>query len=259
MIPVLKVNNLSIVLNKDKETKTILDNISFEVDKGKKLAIIGESGSGKTITALSILNLLPKNFTVMKGEITFNGVNLLNLAQQEMQKIRGKKIAMIFQEPLSSLNPLLTAGYQIYETLLTHNNISQKEAKNQSIILLEKVGFDNPEEIYSKYPHQLSGGMRQRIVIAIGISNNPDILIADEPTSSLDISSESEIIDLLKAFNRNDGMSIIFITHDLRLAKNFVDDIVVMYDSRIVEKGSTEEIFNNPKHQYTRELVSSCY
>jgi ABC-type dipeptide/oligopeptide/nickel transport system ATPase component len=259
MIPVLKVNNLSVILKKEKETKTILDNVHFEVDKGKKLAIIGESGSGKTITALSILNLLPKNFEIMKGEIIFNGVNLLNLAQPEMQKIRGKKIAMIFQEPLSSLNPLLTVGYQIYETLLTHNNISQKEAKSQSINLLKKVGFDNLEEIYSKYPHQLSGGMRQRIVIAIGISNNPDILIADEPTSSLDITSESEIIILLKSLNKNENMAIIFITHDLRLAKDFVDDIIVMYNSEVVEQGSVNEIFENPKHQYTKELLSSCY
>jgi ABC-type dipeptide/oligopeptide/nickel transport system ATPase component len=255
MNPILEVKNLSVVIDKENEKKVILDNINFKIDKGEKLAIIGESGSGKTMTALSIINLLPKNFKITNGEILFCGSNLLDLSAPEIQKIRGKKISMIFQEPLSSLNPMLTAGFQICETILSHNNISKANARESSINLLKKVGFDRPDDIYSMYPHQLSGGMRQRIMIAIGISNNPEILIADELTSSLDVSSQSDILELLKMLNKNDKITIIFITHDLKLAEDFADNIVVMYNSNIVETGGTKEIFMNPKHEYTKELV----
>jgi len=222
------------------------------------LGIVGESGSGKSISSLAILGLLPKKISkISSGHIIYNNEDLTQLSSKAFKNIRGKKIAMIFQEPMSSLNPSMTCGKQVQEILLQHTSLSKKEAENETILLFEKVKLPQVKETYNKYPHEISGGQKQRVMIAMAIACKPDILIADEPTTALDVTVQKEIIKLLKALQKETKMSIIFITHDLALISEIATSVLVMYKGNIVEKGTVQQIFNNPQHNYTKALIGS--
>ncbi len=254
MEKIISINNLSIAFNKYAE---VVKNVNIDVLKGKTTAIVGESGSGKTLSALSILNLLPNGAKIKAGEIKYNNKNLLNLSQKEIQNIRGNKISTIFQEPMTSLNPLHTINRQIEEIITTHKSISKKEAKKRTIKLLNEVGLNDISSRPKIYPYELSGGQRQRAMIAMSIANEPDLLIADEPTTALDVTIQLQILELLQNIQRKMGMSLIFISHDLSVVKKLSDYIYVMKDGKIIEFGTSEKIFHNPRHEYTKELVSS--
>ena len=254
MEKIVSINNLSINFNKNTE---VVKNINIDIMKGKTTAIVGESGSGKTLSALSILKLLPNGAEIKTGEIIFNKQNLLHLNKKEIQNIRGNKISTIFQEPMTSLNPLHTINKQIEEIILTHNSLSKKEAKNKTIKLLNEVGLSNISERPKIYPYELSGGQRQRAMIAMSIANHPELLIADEPTTALDVTIQLQILDLLQSIQKKMGMSLIFISHDLSVVKKLSDYIYVMKNGKIIEFGTKDKIFNNPKHEYTKELVST--
>ncbi len=254
MEKIISINNLSIAFN---EYTEVVKNVNIDVVKGKTTAIVGESGSGKTLSALSILKLLPNGAKIKTGKIEYNNKNLLNLSQKEIQNIRGNKISTIFQEPMTSLNPLHTINKQIEEIITTHNMISKKEAKKRTIKLLDEVGLNNISSRPKIYPYELSGGQRQRAMIAMSIANEPDLLIADEPTTALDVTIQLQILDLLQNIQRKMGMSLIFISHDLSVVKKLSDYIYVMKDGKIIEFGTKEKIFNDPKHRYTKELVSN--
>ena len=256
MLPILKVQNLSISFNSNEEMNTVVSNISFELINQKILGIVGESGSGKSVTSLAILGLLSKNSTV-EGSILFNDENLKNLSEREFQKIRGNKISMIFQEPMSSLNPSLTCGFQVQEILLQHKEITKKAAKIEVIELFNKVKLPRATTIFNQYPHQLSGGQKQRVMIAMAIACKPQILIADEPTTALDVTVQKEIIELLKELQIETQMSIIFITHDLALVSEIADEVLVMYQGKIVEQGTAEQVFKFPSQDYTKALINS--
>lgn len=256
MEPILKVQNLSISFDSGNEQNKVVNQVSFELNSQQILGIVGESGSGKSVTSLAILGLLPKNATIT-GTILFNNINLQSTSEKEFQKIRGNKISMIFQEPMSSLNPSLTCGYQVQEILLQHKKLSKKEAKKQVIELFHKVRLPRAETMYSQYPHQLSGGQKQRVMIAMAIACKPQILIADEPTTALDVTVQKEIIELLKALQQETEMSIIFITHDLALVSEIADTVLVMYQGEIVEQGNVTQVFKNPVHNYTKALINS--
>ena len=235
-----------------------IDDISYKIEKGKTLGVVGESGCGKSVTSLSIMGLLENPGRVTKGKIIFQGTDLVGLSDQEMRKVRGKKAAMIFQEPMTALNPVLTIGYQIDEQLLQHNKkMSKSEAKERSIELLDLVGIPAPKQRYSNYPHQLSGGMRQRALIAMALSCNPDFLIADEPTTALDVTIQAQILDLIQSLQDQFNMAVQFITHDLGVISEVADDILVMYAGRVCEKAPAEEIFKQPRHPYTAALLQS--
>jgi len=250
---IISTKNLSISFEKN---INVVDSVSFDIPKGETVALVGESGSGKTITALSILKLLPKSAYYPKGEILFNNENILNHSDYEMQKIRGKEISAIFQEPMSSLNPLHTIDKQISEILFTHSRISKKDAEKKTIELLNEVGLDDVAKRSKTYSYELSGGQRQRVMIAMSIANNPDLLIADEPTTALDVTVQIQILNLLKKLQQKLNMSILFISHDLTVVKHMADKICVMKNGKIVEKNTKEQIFNNPQHNYTKELIS---
>ena len=252
-MPILSVKNLSISISEI----PILKNISFELKKNKILGIVGESGSGKSITALSIINLFNSKNVVKTGSINFNGKAINSLNFIDFEKIRGNDISIIFQEPMSSLNPSMKCGEQIIEVILNHRSINKKSAKKKVYKLLEKVQLTDPETFYNKYPHQLSGGQQQRIMIAMAISCNPKILIADEPTTSLDGIVKKEIIHLLKSIQKETKMSIIFISHDLQLVSNIAENVLVLNQGEIEEMGSSNQIFNTPKKQYTKLLLNS--
>lgn len=232
--------------------------VNFFLKEGETLAIVGESGSGKSVATKAITQLLnAKNTHINSGEIIFNGVDLLKKKEKEMMKIRGKEIAMIFQDPMTSLNPTITVEKQIAESLETHRGMGKKEARQEAISMMKKVGIDNAEERAKQYPHQFSGGMRQRVMIAIALACNPKILIADEPTTALDVTIQAQILDLMKELKSEYNTSIIFITHDLGVVANIADRVAVMYAGRIVEVGTAEEIFYNPQHPYTWGLMAS--
>ncbi len=232
--------------------------VNFEVSKGETLAIVGESGSGKSVTTKSIMRLLPESSSEFKnGEILFDGKDLLKLPEKDMRKIRGKEISMIFQDPMTSLNPTMKIGNQIMEPLLKHQKLSKTEAFKKSVELLELVGMPQPELRMKQYPHQFSGGQRQRIVIAISLACNPKLLIADEPTTALDVTIQAQILELMKDLQKKIDTSIIFITHDLGVVANVADRVAVMYGGQIVEVGTVDEIFYNPQHPYTWGLLSS--
>jgi len=255
---ILEVNNLSIAFESYKESNQVLFDVSYQLKKNEILGIVGESGSGKSVSSLAILGLLPKKQTKFtSGEIKYLGNDLLAYSNSDFQQLRGNKIAMIFQEPMTSLNPSITCGRQVIEVLERHLKLSSKEAKLEVLSLFEKVKLPNPEEIYNKYPHQISGGQKQRVMIAMAIACKPDVLIADEPTTALDVTVQKEIIALLKYIQQETKMSIIFISHDLALVSEISDNIVVMYKGKIVEKGSVSEVFNNPKNEYTKALINS--
>jgi peptide/nickel transport system ATP-binding protein len=255
---ILEVNNLSIAFDSHQENNKVVHNVSYQLKKNEILGIVGESGSGKSVSSLAVLGLLPKKQTIFpSGEITFNGKNLLKYSNNEFQELRGNKIAMIFQEPMTSLNPSLTCGKQVAEVLERHLKLSKKEAKVEVLSLFEKVRLPHVEQMYDKYPHQISGGQKQRVMIAMAIACKPDVLIADEPTTALDVTVQKEIISLLKSLQVETGMSIIFISHDLALVSEISDTIVVMYKGKVVENGTVSEVFNNSKNDYTKALINS--
>ena len=253
---VLSVKNLSISFKNNSDSKTVLINSNFKIKRGTTLSLVGESGSGKSITSLALVSLLPLNASIV-GSINFNGEELIGLSEIELQKIRGNKISFIFQEPMSSLNPLHTIEKQIGESLSFHQNLSGVEKTQKVVELLEKVKIPNAHTRLKDYPHQLSGGQKQRVMIAIALANKPDLLIADEPTTSLDVTIEKEIIDLLMEIKSTEKMSIIFITHNLRIVKQISDTVCVMQNGKIIEQGSTQEIFESPKSNYTKKLLNS--
>lgn len=252
----LSVQNLSISFNSNNEKNTVVQQVSFELQPEKILGIVGESGSGKSVTSLAILGLLGKNAEV-EGTILFNETDLSKISDKKFQQIRGNKISMIFQEPMSSLNPSLTCGFQVLEILKQHKNISKSEAKKTVIELFQKVKLPRAEVIFDQYPHQISGGQKQRVMIAMAIACKPQILIADEPTTALDVTVQKEIIELLKELQQETQMSIIFITHDLALVSEIADDVLVMYQGKIVEQGKATQVFKTPKHNYTKALINS--
>ena len=258
METILKVNNLRVSFStRDKEFEAVRG-ISFEVKKGETLGIVGESGSGKSVTARSIMRLLSSPPSFMKdGEIIFRGENLVNKTEKELEDIRGRDISMIFQDPMTSLNPTIRIGRQIAESLIKHQKLSKKEAKQSAIDLLKLVGIRNSEARYNQFPHEFSGGMRQRVMIAIALACRPSLLIADEPTTALDVTIQAQILNLMKDMQQQFGTSIILITHDLGVVAGMCDRVAVMKDGEIVETGTTEEIFENPKHPYTKKLLNA--
>ncbi|MEL0455212.1 ABC transporter ATP-binding protein [Flavobacteriaceae bacterium SZ-1-7] len=252
--PILEIENLVISFGENE----VIHGISYQLYQNEILGIVGESGSGKSVSSLAVLGLLPPKISkITSGKIVFNNEDLTKLPLKRFQNIRGNKLAMIFQEPMSSLNPSMTCGKQVEEILLAHTNITKQEAKAETIQLFEKVKLPNPERIHGAYPHEISGGQKQRVMIAMAISCKPDILIADEPTTALDVTVQKDIINLLKALQKETQMSIIFITHDLALISEIADRALVMYKGRIVEQGSVLEIFKNPQHNYTKALINS--
>jgi oligopeptide/dipeptide ABC transporter ATP-binding protein len=253
---VLEVNNLVTNFRTADGEVSAVRGISFSLNKGETLCIVGESGCGKSITALSIMGLLASN-AKSQGSIEFNGKNLLGLKHEEMRKIRGNDISMIFQEPMTALNPTFNIGFQLREPLIIHQKMSKKAAHQKGIELLRQVGIPAPEKRMNQYPHELSGGMRQRVMIAIALACNPQLLIADEPTTALDVTIQAQILDLLNDLKEQFQTSVIMITHDMGVVAEVADRVIVMYAGEIIEEGDVETIFNSPQHPYTRGLLSS--
>ena len=256
--PLLSIKNLSIQFNQDGILSTAVSNNSFDVAAGELVAIVGESGSGKSVTALSILQLLPKQ-AVINGEILFGQdehIDLLKLSKKKISSIRGNKIAMIFQEPMTSLNPVFTCGYQVMEAIQVHQKVNKKIARQKTIELFEKVKLPEPENLLSRYPHELSGGQKQRVMIAMAMSCNPSILIADEPTTALDVTVQKTILELIRSLQEQYNMGVIFITHDLGVVADIANKILVMHKGEIVEQGSAKDILHVPRHPYTKALLS---
>ncbi|SFU27097.1 peptide/nickel transport system ATP-binding protein [Pustulibacterium marinum] len=254
----LKIENLSIAFKKDNTFTNVIHNISYEVQKNEIVGIVGESGSGKSVSSLAILGLLPKKISkISSGKIIFNEEEITHLPEKKYQQLRGKTISMIFQEPMSSLNPSMKCGPQVLEILLQHTQLSKKAAKTEVLALFEKVKLPEPEAVFKKYPHQISGGQKQRVMIAMAIACKPKLLIADEPTTALDVTVQKEIIKLLKTLQQETEMSIIFISHDLALVSEIADKVVVMYKGDIVEQGDASQVFHHPNHSYTKALLAS--
>nr|WP_330403692.1 ABC transporter ATP-binding protein [Clostridioides difficile] len=251
----LEVNNLSVSFKVEEGEVQAVRNVSFNLKKGETLAIVGESGCGKSVLCKSLMRILPYNGYIKNGEVLLKSSDLVKKSEKEMEDIRGKNISMIFQDPMTSLNPTISIGKQIAEAVIIHQGISKSEAKKRAIELIELVGIDNPEKRFKQFPHHFSGGMRQRIVIAIALACNPDVLIADEPTTALDVTIQAQIIDLIKDLQHKIGLSIIFITHDLGVVATIADRIAVMYAGKIVEIGTVEDIFYDPRHPYTWGLL----
>jgi oligopeptide/dipeptide ABC transporter ATP-binding protein len=257
-MPLLQVENLRTQFHTRIGVMKAVDGVDLEVAQGRTLGIVGESGSGKSVTALSIMRLIERPGRVMAGSrILFEGQDLAALAEPQMQAIRGDKISMIFQEPMTSLNPVYTAGDQITEAIRLHRRIGARQARERAVELLAMVGIPSPEQRLAAYPHQLSGGMRQRVMIAMALACEPRLLIADEPTTALDVTIQAQIIELLRELRARLGMSIILITHDLGVVAEMCDDVAVMYAGRVVERGPVEAIFRNPQHPYTEALLRS--
>ena len=256
---ILEVNDLRINFKTYAGEVKAVRGVNFELYEGETLAIVGESGSGKSVTSNALMKLIPQPPGIYAGgEILFNGRDLVPLTEKEMMKVRGNDIAMIFQDPMTALNPTMRIGYQITEVLLKHKKTgSRSEAKERAIQLLDQVGIPFPEKRFRSYPHELSGGMRQRVVIAIALAANPKLLIADEPTTALDVTIQAQILELMKDIQKNSNTSIIFITHDLGVVANVADRVAVMYAGQIVEYGTVNDIFYNPKHHYTWGLLGS--
>ncbi len=255
----LTVNKLRTEFFQNKKTSvTAINEISFDIGKGEILGLVGESGCGKSVTSLSIMRLL--NFTsgkVTKGEVIFDGKDLQKLSEKEMREIRGGKMSMIFQEPMSSLNPAMRIDKQMIEGIRLHTNLSKQEARERAAKILQQVGIPDPERVLKNYPHQLSGGMSQRVMIAMAMSCNPQLLIADEPTTALDVTIQAQILELMKKIQQEEGMSILLITHDLGVVAEMCTRVIVMYAGEIVEEAPVEILFNNPTHPYTEGLIAS--
>ncbi|MCA0758574.1 ABC transporter ATP-binding protein [Paenibacillus sp. N4] len=258
MKTLLEVKDLSVSFDVYGGEVQAVRNVSFDVKKGEAVAIVGESGSGKSVTAQSIMRLIPSPPSRIKsGSVLFEGEELLSLSEKDMQKVRGNKIGMIFQDPMTSLNPTLTVGDQIMEGLIKHQSLNKAEAKARAVEMLHLVGIPNPEARLKQFPHQFSGGMRQRVMIAIALACNPSLLIADEPTTALDVTIQAQIMRVMKNLQEKMGTSIILITHDLGVVADVCDRVIVMYAGRVVETGTKWEIFQNPQHPYTRGLLRS--
>lgn len=255
---VLDVKNLVTEFKTEEGRVKAVNDVSFKVKKGKILGIVGESGCGKSVTSLSIMRLLSEKSSIISGgEVLFQDKNLLNLSNKEMRSIRGNEIAMIFQEPMTALNPVFTIGFQIGEVLELHKGLKGKKNKEKCIELLKRVGIPRAEYVLDEYPHQLSGGMRQRVMIAMALACNPKLLIADEPTTALDVTIQAQVLEIMKSLVDEYGMSVIFITHDLGVIAEVAEDVVVMYSGKVIEETSVQEIFNNPMHCYTEGLMNS--
>lgn len=257
MTKILEVKNLQISFDTYAGKVRAIRGVDFDLNEGETLAIVGESGSGKSVTTRTIMRLLSSNANIDEGQILFKGQDLVHKTEKEMQKIRGKEIAMIFQDPMTSLNPTMPIGKQVAESLRKHNKVSKKDGEKAALELLKLVGINDAEKRLKSYPHQFSGGQRQRIVIAIALICYPEILIADEPTTALDVTIQAQILELLKEIQAKLNTSIIFITHDLGVVANVADRVAVMYAGKIIEVGTAEEIFYNPQHPYTWGLLGS--
>ena len=257
-VPLLEVKELSVAFQSGQERKVVVENISFTIGTGETVALVGESGSGKSVSALSILKLLPyPAASHPSGQIFFKGEDLLNASENRIQSLRGDAITMIFQEPMTSLNPLHSILRQVSEIMMVHHPISSGEARERTLDLFRKVGIRDAEKRLHAYPHQLSGGQRQRVMIAMALANQPDLLIADEPTTALDVTIQAQILDLLADIRKETQMSMLFITHDLGIVRKIADRVCVMLEGKIVEEGLVQEVFDNPKHPYTQKLLSS--
>ncbi len=258
MTALLSVRDLSVMFRQDGKETLAVDHVSFDINSGETLALVGESGSGKSVTALSILKLLSYPMASHpSGEILFDNKDLMKLDEKSLQKVRGKDIAMIFQEPMTSLNPLHTVERQVSEVMKVHEGMSDKDARQRTIELLTQVGIREPEKRLSSFPHQLSGGQRQRVMIAMALANNPKLLIADEPTTALDVTVQAQILELLEKLKQERSMSMLFITHNLGIVRKFADRVCVMTGGKIVETGKTADIFNHPQHDYTKKLLAA--
>ena len=255
--PILSVSNLTTSFRVEGLWKPVVRNISFDIKPQETLAVVGESGSGKSVTALSIMRLTPPSSSKIEGSIKLNGKELLTLPDAQMRQIRGNDIAMIFQEPMTSLNPVLTIGFQIAEALILHRGLSRSEAEAETIRLLEKVKIPSAKSRFHEYPHRFSGGMRQRVMIAMALACKPKLLIADEPTTALDVTIQAQILELIKTLQEEEGMSVLFITHDMGVVAEIADRTVIMYNGDEIETGATEDIFANPQKPYTKSLLSA--
>ena len=255
--PLVSVKNLSVEFGEGESASRVVKGVSFEIAKGETVALVGESGSGKTVSALSILKLLPNSASHPTGEILFEGMDIVKASENDMRGIRGQKISIIFQEPMTTLNPLHTIEKQVGEIIKLHQNLDDATTRVRVIELLTKVGIRDPEKRLAGYPHQLSGGQRQRVMIAIALANEPDLLIADEPTTALDVTIQAQILELLKKLQKEMGMAMLLITHDLGIVRRMADRVYVMQNGDIVETGSAKDVFEKPKHAYTRHLLAA--
>ncbi len=254
----LSVQDLAVYFRLDGNVSRAVDGVSFDIHKGETVCLVGESGCGKSVSALAILGIIPQPPGMIKGgHIFFNGQNLLDLGEEEMQEIRGNHISMVFQEPMTSLNPVFTIGDQIKEAIVVHERVDERELNRRCLQVLKDVGIPSPEERLNDYPHQLSGGQRQRAMIAMSLACNPDLVIADEPTTALDVTIQAQILNLFEELQRKRGMSLLYITHDLGVVANIAERIYVMYAGIIAEQGGARDIFHNPRHPYTQGLLAS--
>lgn len=255
---VLQVKDLSVQFNTVEGTVQAINHLSYDLHEGEKLGIVGESGSGKSVSSLAVMQLIPDPpGKVTGGEILYKGQDLVKLPEKEMEKIRGNEISMIFQEPMTSLNPIIRCGAQIAESLMLHSGMDKKKAMREAIRIMDDVGIANPVARAYEYPHQLSGGMRQRVMIAMALACRPNILIADEPTTALDVTIQAQILDLIREMNEKRGTAVLFITHDLGVVRELCDTVIIMYTGRIMEKAPVEQIFSEPLHPYTKGLLSA--
>ena len=255
--PLLQVKNLSTSFNVDSGEVRAVNGISFNLEKGKVLGIVGESGSGKSVTAYSIMRILVEPGRITGGQILFNGEDIVQYSEKEMRQFRGKRVSIIFQDPMTSLNPVYTIGNQLREAILLHTDRNREQANARALEMLQLVGVNDPEKRLKQYPYELSGGMRQRVMIAMALACEPDILIADEPTTALDVTIQAQILELMQDLQKKLGMAIIMITHDLGVIADMCDEIIVMYAGRVCERGTADEIFYNPRHEYTKGLLRS--
>ena len=254
--PVIDIQNLRTYFHTEEGVVHAVDDVSFRVDEGRTLGIVGESGSGKSVTSLSIMRLLAGSAKIESGSISLLGKDLVGLPEPDMRKLRGDRVSMIFQEPMTSLNPVFTVGEQVMEALRLHQGLSKADARQRTIELFDEVGIPDPETRVDSYPHQMSGGQKQRVMIAMALSCDPELLIADEPTTALDVTIQAQILDILRRLRDTRGMSILFITHDLGVIAEIADDVLVMYRGKMVEYGSVLDIFTEPKHPYTKGLLA---
>ncbi|WP_413612222.1 ABC transporter ATP-binding protein [Bdellovibrio sp. HCB-110] len=255
--PVLEVKNLETTFHTNAGPVRAVNNVSYKIDRGQTLGIVGESGCGKSVTSYSLMRLIEKPGKITNGQVLLNGRDLLKLNENSMEEVRGGEMAMIFQEPMTALNPVLTIGYQMDEQIMKHKKCSPKESRERAIEMLRMVGIPSPEERYESYPHQLSGGMRQRAMIAMALSCDPTFLIADEPTTALDVTIQAQILELIQNLQEKFNMTVQFITHDLGVISEISDKVMVMYGGQTCEQADTQELFLNPRHPYTAALISS--
>jgi peptide/nickel transport system ATP-binding protein len=255
--PLLEVRNLRVSIRTESETLTIVDDVSLELRSNEVLCVVGESGSGKSVTMLSVMRLLDERAASYEGSVRFEGDELLTMSAHDMRGVRGSGIAMIFQDPMTALNPVYRIGWQIAEQIRAHSDVSRGQAREQTLRLLTQVGISDPHRRIDDYPHELSGGMRQRVMIALALSCRPRILIADEPTTALDVTVQSQILQLIADLKEETGMAVVLVTHDMGVVADVADRVQVMYGGRIVEQGPADEIFNHPQHPYTQGLLAS--